>query len=193
MAPSVQLWDPATTPVDARGGAGEGKAGAAGDESKGMGEAGGGGGGDQHGGPAFESILIFGGIGSSAVVGVRRDTPQRAVYQKLFCVDLILGLTRSVSCFFFSVPIFFSGWHVPNKKTTLAPGVAIFSCLCHRFGSHGAIFFLLTCFLSIMHAHNNSEIFSRLPQISRAFLGTEFSLRDGIPRDRDIPGFPGTG
>ena len=27
----------------------------------------------------------------------------------------------------------------------------------------------------------------------RAFLGTEFSSRDGIPRYRDIPGFPWTG
>ena len=30
-------------------------------------------------------------------------------------------------------------------------------------------------------------------EITRAFLGTGLSSRDGIPRDRDIPGFPGTG
>lgn len=80
--PSVQLWDPATTTPDSKGGAGEGKIGAGG-KCEGLGEARGGDGGDQHGGPAFESILIFGGIGSSAVFGVRHDTPQQST-QNLF-------------------------------------------------------------------------------------------------------------
>ena len=67
-APSVQLWDPATF-VNSRGGADE-SAGA----SEGLDQSGGGDGGDHHGGPSFENILIFGGIGASAVSGVRNVT-----------------------------------------------------------------------------------------------------------------------
>lgn len=60
---------------------------AGGGMGEGLGQSGEGGGSDHpDGGPSFENIIIFGGIGASAVSGVRkRPPPAVCVQQFLFC------------------------------------------------------------------------------------------------------------